>query len=104
MINITPLTDEQIKNNIIKIISKNLPKSKIILFGSRAKTENTNTSDYDIAIETGQKIPADILDTIKESIEKLATLKKIDLVDFYLLSDNFKQIVLAEGQVIYETD
>jgi predicted nucleotidyltransferase len=97
-----PLSDNEIREDIINIIKKHLPDSRLILFGSRAKHTNRENSDYDIAIIWKEKIPIQIYFTIQEDLDNLYTLKTIDLVDFYNLDENFKEIVIKEGFLIYD--
>ncbi len=97
MINVIPLTDEEIITKIKKTISVNLPDSKIILFGSRTKNKATSKSDFDICIKNNEKISALLLYKIKEELDLLATLKKIDISDYHELSDSFKEQIFETG-------
>ena len=85
------VTDETLAFKVIKeLVSELLPKSSILLFGSRARHDHTDDSDYDLMIITkdfhDQKqvrlfkslirkklahnhIPADIIIQCKEEVE-----------------------------------
>lgn len=97
-----PLSYNEIIENIVNIIKKHLPDSRLILFGSRAKHTNRENSDYDIAVIWKEKIPAQIYFAIQEELDNLYTLKTIDLIDFYNLDEDFKEIVIKEGFLIYD--
>ena len=63
----------------IKKLATKYKVKKVVLFGSRGRGDNTEVSDYDIAI-----IDNDLSDLDKASfcsdVEEIDTLKKIDIV------------------------
>lgn len=61
--------------------------SKIILFGSRARGDNTDKSDYDIAFVSGNMSPQ-LKCAITEQVEEIDTFHKIDLVFLKNLDGN----------------
>lgn len=75
---------------------------KLILFGSRARGDHNERSDYDIAVFSSK------LDKYKEaslrlSIEDIKTLKKIDVV--FIDEDTEKELlsnIEEEGIILYE--
>ncbi|MCD5407348.1 MAG: nucleotidyltransferase domain-containing protein [Desulfotomaculum sp.] len=87
----------EIPSAVAEIITGYLPGAQILLFGSRAKKQATETSDFDLAIDNGVKIPLDIIARIKDAVEQLPTLKSIDIVDLNRVSTEFKTIVLQSG-------
>ncbi len=97
-----PLSCNEILEEIVLITKKYLRDCKIILFGSRARNTNRENSDYDIAIIWKEKIPAQIYFAIQEEMDNLYTLKTIELLDFYNLDEDFKEIVIKEGLLIYD--
>lgn len=102
MIDIKVLDDIQIKQSVVEIIAKYLPACKIILFGSRATDSHKNTSDYDIVIQGKTKILSTIYFDIVDELDKLPTLKKIDLSDYYNLNSDFRNTVQKQGVVLYD--
>jgi predicted nucleotidyltransferase len=66
----------EIKNQILSIFSN----SEIILFGSRAKGENTLYSDFDLLIITDESMP------IKQKYDYRTRIRK-ELLKFNILSD-----------------
>lgn len=88
--------------NQIREVSCNYNIEKVVLFGSRARGDNSEVSDYDIAVYENIlscKDRANFLDDIDE----LETLKKIDIVfvDDSLEKD-FLENIQKEGVTIYE--
>ena len=99
---IRALTEQEILEKIVEIISKYLPNSKIILFGSRAKGNNRPNSDFDVAVETEEPVPVRIKFNIQDELEALPTLKKFDIVYLNEVDEDFKEIVLGSGRVLNE--
>lgn len=84
----------KLKNYIIDTLKEE--RVKIILFGSRARKDNQNTSDVDIGI-----IPYDIIDKykitkIKTDLEDLNIPYKVEIVNFNEVSEDFKKEALKE--------
>ncbi len=88
-------------SGIINILVDAFKPKIILLFGSRAKGKNSKNADFDIAVDT--KIP-DIRTErkIKEKIEKIAGLYRIDVVYLKSVNEEFREIILKSGKVIYE--
>ncbi len=95
------------KNNIIledQIVDalKNLPFVKrIILFGSRARGDHGQKSDFDISIDCPQATPDDWLKIIQIT-EKIPTLLKIQVINFNTTSRELRSRILEEGKILYE--
>lgn len=94
------LKTDNVLNEIISIAKKYCVQ-KVVLFGSRARGDNSDVSDYDIAIFN------DDLSTVDKAyfnmdVEEIQTLKKIDIVFNDSISDEFMKNIRKEGIVIYE--
>jgi len=85
--------EKKLKKEILEICRKylDLTKYRIFFFGSRVKETNFPRADIDIGIEGSKPVPPKIKFEIKEEIEKLPTLYKFDLVDFFRVSADFKK-------------
>ncbi len=86
----------------VREIARVFKIKKVILFGSRARGDNTPTSDYDIGIISDRLSPLDKA-RIYDRIEDIETLKKIDLA--FLEedeSDSFYKTIVKEGAVFKE--
>jgi predicted nucleotidyltransferase len=63
---------------IIKdIANKVIPNSKIVLFGSRARKDNSSDSDYDFLVITNETIDVRRKRTLKSIMRKELALQKI---------------------------
>lgn len=86
----------------IKEIATKYDIEKVVLFGSRARGDHSETSDYDIAVfEKDLSLIDQTL--LRADIEEIHTLKKIDVVFINKnLGDKFMENIENEGVVIYE--
>ena len=99
MIQIKALNDNEIIDNIVSLVNNYLPRAQVILFGSRAKGTNKNNSDFDIAIKS-KSLNIKQLTAIRDSVLKLDTLKNIEIINYYDLDDNFKNVVDTQGRIL----
>ena len=87
----------------INEIALKYPLKKIILFGSRARGEHRETSDYDLAVFSNQ-ITAEQKSQFAADIEDIRTLHKIDLVWMgNRIDEKLSKNIIREGVVIYES-
>lgn len=91
--------EKRIVDEIIDIARKYKDINKVILFGSRARGDNSLKSDIDLAIYSDSSIVEFI-----EDIEMNAhTLLEFDFSDMNIVSDEFFiEQIKKEGIVIYE--
>ncbi len=89
---------ERLKKEILQIVGKHLDMEgcSVFFFGSRMTGEGNERSDIDVGIEGATVIPYEIMAAIKEEIENLPTLYKIDMVDFQSVSPAFREVALQE--------
>jgi predicted nucleotidyltransferase len=92
-------------SSIIKIIAKIVSEEingdyRLFLFGSRAKENCNEKSDIDVGILSDHLINANQMLSIKEKIEEIPTLLKIDFVDFNTVSDDFRSVALKNAKEI----
>jgi predicted nucleotidyltransferase len=97
-----PLSADEILTGATNIIAKYLPDARIFLFGSRARGDAEQTSDFDFAIDAGSMIPLDVIARIEDEIEELHTLKSVDIVELNRANPAFKTIILKTGVKIYD--
>jgi len=95
---------DDLKDKVVKVITKRikLPHYKIFYFGSRVAGNNVNRSDIDIGIEAAAEIPLSVLSEIETELAELPIMQKIDVVDFKVVSEDFKKVALQNIEVIYE--
>ncbi len=82
---------------IVKEIKKYNPK-RVILFGSRSRGDNLKNSDIDIAVDIDLSFREKR--KLKEKLDLIAGLYKVDLVFFDEMSEDFKKHILKEGKVL----
>lgn len=87
-------TVQEIQKDMHSIIGRYLDLSKyqLFIFGSRATGKGDDHSDVDIGIEGDQPVPSSILVNIKNDIDHLPILYKVDVVDFAQVSPQFKDV------------
>ena len=91
--------DKVILNEIIEISKKHSEINKVILFGSRARGDNGDRSDIDLAIYCEESIS----DFIEDIENNTTTLLEFDFSDMKSVNDElFIEQVNKEGIIIYE--
>ncbi|MEZ5335666.1 MAG: nucleotidyltransferase domain-containing protein [Methanolobus sp.] len=75
----------------------------IVLFGSRARGNAHSTSDIDIGILPSGKCDRKKVAALKEEFEEMNIPYTVDLVNLATVSDDFRQKVLAEGDIWKES-
>jgi len=90
------------KINAITEFLKSQGAKRILLFGSRARGDETSRSDIDIAVD----LPATFSKKreIKEVVDSLAGLHKVDLVFIEEANEEILQTIEKEGVVLYERE
>ena len=56
--------ERQTIEQAVEIIRKHIPDARIILYGSRARGEAREDSDYDILVLTAEKVSSDVEDAM----------------------------------------
>jgi uncharacterized protein len=85
-----------IKEIIFSVIDKN--EYKVFMFGSRAAQKFKNYSDVDVGI-LGKKPLGKLYYKIINLIEESVIPYKVDIVDFALVDEQFKNIALQEIEI-----
>ena len=94
---------DKVINDIKNIALAHDGIEKVVLFGSRARGDNTSKSDYDIAVFT-RALSALERSSFKNELDKIATLKKIDVVfiqDRHTDTELYKNII-TDGVIIMD--
>ena len=97
------LSMEEIKSYVIPVVEK-YPVEKVILFGSYARGDASDTSDVDLVVESGGRLHnrkifalgGDLLDALPVRVDVYDIL---ELVNQSALYENIQR----EGVVIYES-
>ena len=95
-------TIEEIKK-ILKEILKDKPVYQVILFGSYAKKEATNTSDIDLIIDTNSQLKGfallKLICQIEEKLQKnVDGFEKYEIIENSLIDKEIKET----GVIVYE--
>ncbi|NBX75178.1 MAG: nucleotidyltransferase domain-containing protein [Proteobacteria bacterium] len=85
---------------LIQKAKEDLDVSKIVLFGSRARGDARENSDFDLAFEFVKKEKWAAF--LMEAQEESPSLYAYDLVDLDTCDRKFKNKIAEEGVVIYE--
>jgi len=94
-------TDET-KQQIFELCRKNKVK-KLSIFGSRARGDNREDSDYDLLVEFQPSARIGLIEYSRMQIDLSDLLgRKVDLVPKNGLKPLIKERVLAEAEPIYE--
>ena len=90
----TKTAEKEIKNILQNFID--FKKSKVFIFGSRAKGASRKFSDYDIGIIGRKSLDFKKISLIKDKFEESDLPYRVDVVDFSTVSKNFKNIALSK--------
>ena len=93
---------DKLKKEILEIIGRylDLNSYRVFFFGSRVMGKGNERSDIDIGIEGPDEIPYEIMARLREEIEDLPTLYKIEIVDFKKVSPDFREVALQQTEII----
>ena len=85
----------------IEAIVRHLAADRIYLFGSRAKNNAKDHSDFDFAVEAAR--PDRRLERLlMEELDRISGLYHIDVVFLDSVDDSFRKMVLKTGKVVHE--
>lgn len=93
---------EVIKRRVLEILGRHLDLDdyRVFFFGSRVSGSSRKASDIDLGIEGKRPVPAGVLSRIREEIEQLPFLYKIEVVDFADVGDKFKSVAKQHIELV----
>lgn len=95
------MTDVNVKPELVQELcafARERKVQKLMLFGSRARGDNTLKSDIDLAVQGG-----DVAGFTDDVNEKARTLLFFDVIDLNRpLPDAFRAEIMKDGKVLYE--
>lgn len=94
MTKILEKAEKEIKDIIFRFLDPK--KYQVFIFGSRVTGKAKKFSDYDVGIFGKKPIPWRILAAIEEALEESDLPYRVDVVDFSLVTSNFKKIALSK--------
>jgi len=89
------INEQEFKNRIREILCKYLDLSRyaVFVFGSRVRGNATQRSDIDIGLDGSERIPGDIMENIKDELEDLPYMQKVDIVDMKTITPNKQRVM-----------
>jgi predicted nucleotidyltransferase len=93
------LSIEELRS-IVAPIAKRYGVSKVYLFGSVARGDQNENSDYDFCIELGKIRSISVLSEFFQDLRD-AVESEIDLVDTRSIGSEFLNRIMAEGVIVY---
>ena len=92
---------QTILDHIAEIVRREMAGNyRLFLFGSRTSDGHDSKADIDIGISADKPVEAKTMVNIKEGLEQIPTLLKIDFVDFSMVSQEFRKIAMKEKKDI----
>lgn len=85
------------KTKMLEVLKGLFPDAKIYLFGSRARKTHTDSSDVDLAIDAGEKMPLTAIGEARDVMEALYIPYKVDVVDFHRVPEEMRKLIISEG-------
>lgn len=93
--------EKEVLEKTITIIRQSLNPEKVIMFGSRVKGRSKYYSDFDLAIDI-KKPDIRTQRILKDKIDDAIGLYSVDLVYLNSVDENFRNLVLKTGKIVYE--
>ena len=93
--------EKEIQEKVVGLLRRYLNPKKIYLFGSRAKGIHRPGSDFDFAVDC-EKPSDDQRREIEGMIEAVSGLYTVDVVYLPQVDDDFRDVILKTGRVLYE--
>jgi len=81
---------------------RELSGHQVYLFGSRARGEAHQLSDFDIGIDGPKPLDLPAFFKIEDSLDRIPTLYQFDLVDLNRASPRLRESARREGRLLYE--
>lgn len=90
---------KKVIQRVAKETKTQLPSGyRVFLFGSWAEGNARAGSDIDIGILGDTPVPHRILIAIRQKMEDVPTLRKIDIVDLFRVSERFRTRALKQAK------
>ena len=83
-----------------EILSKHIPGMEVWVFGSRVTGTSKKFSDLDLVIITKKPLPSKVMTSLQETFSESNLPIKVDLVDWSIISEDFRKIISQKFQVL----
>ncbi|MBI4333008.1 MAG: nucleotidyltransferase domain-containing protein [Chloroflexi bacterium] len=94
--------EDKLQAEILSTVSRYLDLSeyRVFFFGSRVSGGQTKRSDVDLGVDGPRPVPLEAMATIGADIEELPTLCHIDIVDFGMVDESFREVALQHTEAV----
>ncbi|MFH1310430.1 MAG: nucleotidyltransferase domain-containing protein [Candidatus Omnitrophota bacterium] len=82
------------------ILKKHIPDYEVRVFGSRVNGVVKKYSDLDLAVTGKTKLPKKTLYLLREAFEESDLPFRVEVMDWQIISDEFKKIIETRYEVI----
>ena len=93
------MTENNYKDAVVSIVTKQLPECRIYLYGSRARQDHKEGSDIDIALDNSAPIAWGTLAKIREELEESTIPVTIDIVDVHAIDKEFYDVIAKDWKI-----
>ena len=83
------------------ILVRHVPDATVWVFGSRATGKAKQYSDLDLCIKANQAMGLDLMSVLAEDFSESDLPWKVDIVDWWCVSDSFKAIIERDKVLLY---
>ena len=90
-------------DQVLAVLSSEVPDAEVWAFGSRAKGTARKNSDLDLAIVGSVAIPVRVMNRLRRAFEDSRIPFQVDLVDWQRLDDDFREVVRRDHVVLRTT-
>ncbi|SRR5713101_4105167 len=89
---------DELRDRIVTILSRylDLRDYRSFFFGSRVTGGGSDRSDIDVGLEGESPIPHHLMSRIRDEIEELPTMYRIEIVDFQRVSQDFRDVAFKQ--------
>lgn len=92
--------DVKSRKILVAILEQYIPGIEVRVFGSRVNGTAKPYSDIDLVLDGKQPIPIKIINELKFALSNSDLPIMVDLVDRYAISEEFKQIIDKNNQLL----
>lgn len=85
------------------ILQKHVPFAEVRAFGSRVAGTGKKHSDLDLAIVAEGLLKSPLLSLLKNDFEESDLPFRVDVLDWHIISDTFRKLILKKYEVIQKS-
>ncbi|MGE4131258.1 MAG: nucleotidyltransferase family protein [Bdellovibrionales bacterium] len=90
------MQESDVLHQVCELLASELGSHKLFIFGSRATGKANEFSDFDLLVDAGKPIEENVMKRIRQRIEKLNTLYKVDIVDAKVADETFLRTIRGD--------